>query len=308
MRRIHIIGFGSQGSAWAECLKASGWQVEVYLNRREGRSFEKAYALGYAPRLMPELPLELAKNPQNPALIAMLCPDHLIAPLYAEYIAQAKTPLTLVLAHGYAVYAGELTTLSSGHNVALLAPKAIGPKLLAAHQNTRPNAHHLVAAFAVPVQFDDVRALAHGLGFSDENLVTATFEQEAVGDLISEQALLCGGVFTLLEMTMQNMARAGVPDRLIREECLTELELIAGMLRERGPAVTLTSISQAAQAGTIAMRERLLKLGLQKVVDDAADDVIEKRFVTFMRKAPWRDEVKKLNERLTQWDERLNKK
>ena len=306
MPHVHIVGFGSQGHAWAECLKASGWQVDVYLSRHEGRSYEKAVSLGYAPRLVQDLPSLLAKTPEN--LVAMLCPDHLIAPLYREYLAAAKTPVTLVLAHGYAVYAGELSTLSPGHHVALLAPKAIGPKLLAAHQSARPAPHSLVAAFHAPLGSGDVKGLARALGFSDANLVTATFEQEAIGDLISEQALLCGGVFTLLEMTMQNMAKAGVPDRLIREECLTELELIAGMLRERGPAVTLSSISQAAQAGTISMRERLLKMGLQKVVDEAADDVIQKRFVNFMNKAPWRDEAKKLTERLAQWQERFNNK
>src|SRR5688572_26048760 len=105
-----LLGFGSQGSAWAECLKASGWMVDVYLPRASSgpeSSWSRAESLGFKPRLMSELPKGFSRN--EPALICALTPDHLIGGIYRDYLAPLKdTPLTLVLAHGYAVYAGEL--------------------------------------------------------------------------------------------------------------------------------------------------------------------------------------------------------
>ncbi|MBI3558631.1 MAG: hypothetical protein HY074_20370, partial [Deltaproteobacteria bacterium] len=260
---------------------------------------------GFEPQSTDQLRKALLEDDSDTALIAAMTPDHLIAPIYGDYLAAAARPLTLVLAHGYAVYAGELTHFSPGHEAALLAPKAIGPKLAAAHANAYPNPHHLVAAFhASPARAQQVTQLGLALGFSVDNLVPATFEQEAIGDLISEQTLLCGGIFSLLEWTMNEMTRAGVPARLIHEECLTELELVAGLLRERGMAATFSAISQAAQCGTISMNEQFIKAGLPQLITQQAQGVVAKTFVDYMRRPEWKTKAEALKERLA----RLEKK
>lgn len=306
---IHLIGFGSQGTAWAECLRASGWDVSVYLHRREGTSFERATTSGFRPQSIQELPDRLERKAGEAALIAMLCTDERIGPLYREFIAPVHAPVTLVLAHGYAVYAEDLVRLAPGHEVALLAPKAIGPKLLAAHHAARPGPHNLVAAIHSPEnRRPALLRLALALGFRETNLIEATFEQETVGDLISEQSLLCGGLFALLEWTMETMSESGVPDRLIREECLTELELIAGLLRERGPASTYRAISQAAQCGTTVMRSRLDQLGVREAVRTQAGEVRSRHFAAEMRRGEWREKASELAARLEGWEDRLFRK
>ncbi len=78
----------------------------------------------------------------------------------------------------------------------LLAPKAIGPELRRAFAKGRP--HDLKAATTDLREAPELAALAAGLGFATENLIACTPEMEAVGDLISEQMLLCGGLFTLV--------------------------------------------------------------------------------------------------------------
>lgn len=303
---IHLIGFGSQGTAWAECLRDSGWQVEVYLGRAEGPSHERATQLGFKPRLTRELPATLSKASHS--YVAMMCPDHLIGALYREFLAPVKTPVTLVLATGYAAYAGDLSRLVPGHAIAMIGPKAIGPKLRENFKKTAPGTHELVAAFHAPLGHEaGLIELARGLGFARENLVDATFAQEAIGDLISEQALLCGGIFTLLEWTMENMAMAGIPARLIREECLTELELIASMIREKGPASTLRKISQTAQCGTVAMRRRLEHTGLREALFAQAEDVKNGTFAEFMRAGAWREDAEEIAAKLEKWQRRLMK-
>lgn len=98
------------------------------------------------------------------------------------------------------------------HTFNLCAPKAIGPELREAiievnqksKRQTGANAvvpsHSLKAAFFC--QTEAARKLVfeyatQGMNFAPENLIPATFDQETVGDLISEQLLLCGGVFII---------------------------------------------------------------------------------------------------------------
>src|SRR5690349_5014139 len=103
-KTLHIIGFGSQGSAWAQCLKTSGWKVQVYLSQK-GKSFQRALHLGFDPLLLEELPKNL-QNHSYPHWIALLTPDTAIHSIYDRFISNSPNPVYLILAHGYAVYSG----------------------------------------------------------------------------------------------------------------------------------------------------------------------------------------------------------
>lgn len=308
MPQLHMIGFGSQGAAWAECLRDAGWRVHVYLSRNHGPSFDRARALGFEPNRVQDVALALSNDSAPHALVAMLLPDTQIGPVYRDCIAARlpTRPLTLVLAHGYAVYARDLAHLPEAHELALLAPKAIGPKLRSTFKENFPAPHPLVAGYCASCARDSsTRALAHALGFQNQNLVETTFETEAVGDLISEQALLCGGVLNLLSWTIEAMEKAGVPGRLIREECLTELELIAGLLRARGPEATFSAISQAAQCGTVTMGERLKALGVDKLIATAAAEIASGRFVETLRASKWREQAQDFKNHLASLEKKL---
>lgn len=300
---LYVIGFGSQAQAWAQCLRASGWSIEIYLSRPEGKSGQRARELGFA-QVQPLS--ELATLPSD-ALVAFLCPDTEIGPVYREQLASLDRPLTLLLAHGYAVYADDLKPARPSHELALFAPKAIGPKIWSLYQEARGDFHRLVAGFSASSErAPHVIALGRAMGFARERMVSATFEQEAVGDLLSEQGLLCGGVFTLLEWTLEAMKKAGVPEELMREECLTELELVAGLLRERGPAATYKVISQAAQAGTIAMQDALNSSGARAHFDAQLAQVLDRRFTKYFSEGAWKPGALALTKRLEHWQSELN--
>jgi ketol-acid reductoisomerase len=306
-QKIHLVGFGSQGSAWAQCLRQSGWDVNVYLARKS-KSFDQAAELGFSPLLLAYLPQQVADT-STPHWIGMLCPDDATPMIYGDILANCPAPIRLVLAHGYVVYSGDLKLNSPLHQVTLLAPKAIGPKLRQNFLETFPLPHRLVAAITAPKEsLEFLKEIARGLGFSDPAMVQATFDEETIGDLMSEQGLLCGGAFNLLEWTMEAMAKAGIPDALIREECLTELELIAGMIRERGPAQTFKMISQAAQCGTIAMAERLEASKLKQGFMAQMETVQNREFAKFYKSKEWRAKALAFTDRLSVWEDRLNPK
>jgi len=303
---VHIVGFGSQGSAWAQCLRASGWDVQVYLSNTGGKTLAIAEKLGFKSHALKDLPLHLSQGTTQPQWIALLCPDGVIAPVYADYLRSSPQEIRLILAHGYVVYANELNLAGPHHRVTLLAPKAIGPKLLQNFQNSSPAPHHLAAAFwAHPDDQECLRQIARGLGFAPTSLIPASFEQEAIGDLISEQGLLCGGVFNLLELTMNAMQKAGIPDALIQEECITELELISGLIRERGVAQSFQAISQAAQCGTASMAEKLEAAGIREIFETQAAFVQSREFVGYFRSHQWQDHIRQFTERLSRWEERF---
>jgi ketol-acid reductoisomerase len=307
-KTVFFVGFGSQARAWAQCLRASDWHARVYLSRPDGPSAGVARELGFEPRALAELPRDLAARPSHsaPALVPMLCPDTAIGPMYREYLAALDTPLTLILAHGYAVYARELAPARPAHELALFAPKAIGPKIWALYQDARGGTHRLVAGFqSSPDRESQLREFARAMGFAPENLARATFEQEAVGDLLSEQGLLCGGVFTLLEWTLEAMRDAGIPEALMREECLTELELIAGLMRERGPATTFRAISQAAQCGTVAMQDKLNQSNARGFFKAQLQEVLDRRFADHFRSNRWKPAAEALTARLEDWEKKL---
>ncbi|MGE0616290.1 MAG: hypothetical protein AB7P04_11680 [Bacteriovoracia bacterium] len=287
---IHIVGFGSQGSAWAQCLRQSGQEVHIYLHR-SGEGFRRAQELGFSVSLLPELATSLARGPK-PGVVAMLLPDLQVGKVYRDFLAGVPDPLAIVLAHGYAVYAGDLRDLSPGHDPILLAPKAIGPKLLSHFQDARRESstgtHTLVAASSAPFHRREVAAaLARDLGFAPKNIVETSFEKETIGDLMSEQGLLCGTMFPFLTWTMAAMRDAGVPEALIREECLSEMELIAGLVRGDGPQATWDRISEVAKVGTVAMRDRLERLGARDALSRQFAEILDGRFVEYVRAREW---------------------
>lgn len=298
-RHLHLIGYGSQAKAWSAILRDTGYSVSIALRGPESASWSQAITDGFDP-----ITLEQCREvvlSRSSSTIAFLCPDHIIGSLYQKYFAEIPRELTLVLAHGYAVYSGELITRNALHQIALLAPKSIGPQLraafLSAKEKGRPF-HDRTAAISEQTPSD----LTSALGFSKENLVLTNPETEAVGDLLSEQGLLCGGLFTMIDWTISSMRAANIPDRLIQEECVTELLLIAGLIQERGLETTLRSISQAALAGASLMNESLESSGARKAFDERLSRVLTKNFVQDYKSDSWKTNAAALFEKMKNYE------
>jgi len=319
-----VIGYGSQGRAWSQCLtdyveKSSSRSeshyenVRVYLARK-GPSWQKAVEDGLEPALLDELPRNLSQDiPSHhsldePPLVVLLCPDDRIPSVYGDFLSQVKTPLTLVLGHGYVLYEGTTPPLSPGHEWALLAPKAIGPQLRRHFQESMESDtfHSLkMGFFASETRRTSVLKLAESLRFKQESLVPVRPELEAVGDLISEQGLLCGTLLTFMEWTLEAMESAGVPPQLIREECFTELELVAGLVRDQGPAKTLEAISTAARAGAVSMKRKLESKGAKTAFQLQVQETLSKDFAHFLSERKWEPEAQEWVKRFQKWEEKL---
>lgn len=264
IRTIHIFGLGSQAQAWVRALTRHDWRIFLYL-RNPSKAVE---VLGMLP---PSVTIHLPKDSTlliqaHPGPLALLLTDRAIPEIYETHLKQMNRPLHLILAHGIAMTAGWLKPLEH-HSVSLLAPKAIGQELDENHARAFPAPHGLKAAFAPSSSLlpclptfsprAELLELALSLGFTDSTLIPCTLDEETYGDLISEQGLLCGGLWSLLKWTLLSMKKAGIPDALIQEECFRELELIASILKKYGPAGTFERISSTALEGALQMQESL---------------------------------------------------
>ncbi len=302
-REVALVGLGSQGQAWALNLLDSGWTVKAYVRLGASRlAAEELARIAKAGEAFSIRDIDRLKTDADlPRLVAMTTPDPAIGEIYQSYLSGRKEPLELVVLHGMAVHTGQLK-VSRGHHVSMLAPKAIGPKLRSEYEEMKKTrrTHHGLKAAVCPGGSDDraLRALAFGLGFTSTNLISVDFRTETLADWLSEQTLLCGGVFPLLAWTMQTLRKQGVPERLIKEECITELELIASLIRERGPEVAFSKISQLAKAGASVFAHELERLGVKAAIEAQWNALDSGAFEKQLATQSWREWATRLEDDL----------
>ena len=254
---VGIIGYGSQGHAHAQNLKDSGCQVVVGL--REGsKSREKAESDGLRVLTVPEL----AKKAD---IIVMLAPDTLHKNIYYESVEKNLVPgNTLMFAHGFVIHYGQIIP-PPDVDVVMIAPKSPGhmvrqvytegkgtPAIVAVHQDASGKARDIALAYA------------KGIGCSRAGVIETTFAEETETDLFGEQAVLCGGVSSLIKAGFETLVEAGYQPEIAYFECLHELKLIIDLIYQGGLNYMRYSVSHTAEYGDYTRGPR--------VIDDMTKD------------------------------------
>jgi ketol-acid reductoisomerase len=250
-KTVAIIGYGSQGHAHALNLKDSGVSVVVGL-RKDSPSWTKAEKAGLA-----------VMNTEHAAreadVIMILLPDELHAQTYREQIAPFLRPgKYLAVAHGFSIHFGQIVA-PKDVNVFMVAPKGPGhlvrseyvkgagvPCLLAVHQDPSKNTREVGLAYA--------RAIGGGRA----GIIETTFREETETDLFGEQAVLCGGLTSLMTAGFETLVEAGYSPEMAYFECLHEMKLIVDLVYEGGISNMRYSISNTAQFGDLTRGPRVV--------------------------------------------------
>jgi ketol-acid reductoisomerase len=241
-RQIAVIGYGSQGHAHARNLAESGADVLVGLYPGS-RSAADAQSAG-----LEVLPVSEAAKRAD--LVMVLLPDHLQAPVYRHEIEPGLVEgNALFFAHGFNIHYGQIVP-PEGVDVCMVAPKGPGhlvrrtytegtgvPALLAVAQDASGHARELALAYA------------KGIGATRAGVLETTFAEETETDLFGEQAVLCGGVSSLVQKGYETLVEAGYQPEIAYFECLHELKLIVDLLYEGGFKRMRYSISDTAEYG-----------------------------------------------------------
>ena len=241
-KQIAVIGYGSQGFAQANNLKDSGCNVTVGL-RAESASWEKAANAGL--KVLP-----VAQAAADADIVMMLVPDELAPDIYAREVAESITPgKYLAFSHGFSIHYKFIEPPADA-NVFMVAPK--GPGHLVRHEYKRgAGVPCLLAVNQDPT--GDTKAIglayASAIGGGRAGIIETSFREETETDLFGEQAVLCGGLTSLIKAGFETLTEAGYSPEMAYFECLHEMKLIVDLLYEGGISEMRYSISNTAQFG-----------------------------------------------------------
>ncbi|WP_297483725.1 ketol-acid reductoisomerase [Sulfurimonas sp.] len=275
-KKVAMIGFGSQGHAHAENLRDSGVEVIVGL-RKGGSSWAKAEAKGFEV-------FTVAEATAQANVIMILLPDEDQARIYKEEIEpNLNAGDTIAFGHGFNIHYASIIP-AADINVTMIAPKAPGhtvrsefvrgggiPDLIAVGNNPSGNTKELALSYA------------SAIGGGRTAIIETTFKDETETDLFGEQAVLCGGVSSLVQAGFETLTEAGYAPEMAYFECLHELKLIVDLMFEGGIADMRYSISNTAEYGDYVSGKRVInaesKAAMKEILKEIQDGRFAKDFI-----------------------------
>ncbi len=250
-KRVAVIGYGSQGHAHALNLRDNGCHVIVGLPTGS-KSREKAEADG----LQVMTPAAAAEQAD---VIMMLIPDQHHREVFERDTRPGLAPGKLLLtAHGFSLHYSQIVP-PADIDVAMVAPKSPGhmmrrlfvegvgvPALWAVYQDATGNAEALTLSYA------------RAIGSTRAGVLRTTIGEETETDLFGEQAVLCGGVTSLIRAGFETLVAAGYQPELAYFECMHEMKLIVDLMYQGGMSYMRYSISDTAEYGDYVSGPRII--------------------------------------------------
>jgi ketol-acid reductoisomerase len=164
----------------------------------------------------------------------------------------------LMFAHGFNIHFNQITP-PKNIDVSMIAPKGPGylvrkeftqqrgvPALVAVHQNYSGQAKELALAYA------------KGIGATRAGVFETTFKEECETDLFGEQAVLCGGVTSLMKAGFETLVEAGYQPEMAYFECINEMKLIVDLIYEGGFSFMRSAISNTAEYGDYITQNKVI--------------------------------------------------
>jgi len=270
-KKVAMIGFGSQGHAHAENLRDSGVEVIVGL-RKGGSSWAKAEAKGFSV-------MSVAEASAAADIVMILLPDENQADVYANEIASnLQSGSTIAFGHGFNIHYGRIHP-AKDINVMMVAPKAPGhtvrseflkgggiPDLIAVDRDPNGNTKELALSYA------------SAIGGGRTGIIETTFKDETETDLFGEQAVLCGGITSLIQAGFETLTEAGYPEEMAYFECLHETKLIVDLIFEGGIADMRYSISNTAEYGDMVSGPRVIGESSRQAMKDILKEIQNGQF------------------------------
>ncbi|MFC2010851.1 ketol-acid reductoisomerase [Chloroflexota bacterium] len=273
---IGIIGYGSQGHAHAQNLKDSGCQV-IVAEAKGSDGWNNAERAGFRV-------LTATETAKEADVIVMLAPDQSQRDIYYQSIEKELVPgNTLMFAHGFNIHYGQITP-PPGIDVSMIAPKCPGhmlrqlytedkgpPAIVAVHQDVSGKAMNMALAYA------------KGIGCSRAGVIETTFAEETETDLFGEQAVLCGGITSLIKAGFETLVEADYQPEIAYFEILHELKLIIDLIYQGGLSYMRYSVSDTAEYGDYTRGPRVIddmvKGEMEQILTEIQDGTFAKEWI-----------------------------
>ncbi|SUZ69705.1 uncharacterized protein METZ01_LOCUS22559 [marine metagenome] len=265
-KNVVIVGYGSQGHAHANNLKDSGGNVTVAL-RSDSSSWVKAETAGLEVK-------EVSEAVKDADMVMVLIPDELQSDIYKNEIENnIKEGAVLAFAHGFNIHF-EMIVPRADLDVIMIAPKGPGhtvrsqfesgagvPCLLAVHKDISGNAKSIGLSYACAI------------GSGRAGIIETNFKDETETDLFGEQAVLCGGLTSLIQTGYEVLVENGYPPEMAYFECLHEVKLIVDLIYEGGLQNMRYSISNTAEYGDYVSGPKVVNADTKQVMESILDRI-----------------------------------
>ncbi|WP_135534380.1 MULTISPECIES: ketol-acid reductoisomerase [Halostella] len=258
-KTVAVLGYGSQGHAHALNLHESG--VDVVVGLRENSS---SRAAAEDEGLTVATPDDAAAAAD---IVSVLVPDTVQPAVFEAIEDELDEGDTLQFAHGFNIHYNQIQP-PEHVDVTMVAPKSPGhlvrrnyeqnqgtPGLIAVYQDVSGEAK------------EEALAYAEGIGCTRAGVIETTFQEEVETDLFGEQAVLCGGVTSLVKHGYETLVDAGYSPEMAYFECMNELKLIVDLMYEGGLGEMWDSVSDTAEYGGLVKGD--------EIVDDHAREKME---------------------------------
>jgi ketol-acid reductoisomerase len=250
-KTVAILGFGSQGHAHGQNLRDSGIKV-IVANRKDSPNGKLAIQQGFDP-----VSVEDAVKAAD--LIIVTLPDEVQPGVYTKSIApHLKAGKAFGATHGFNIHFKTIVP-PKDVDIVMVAPKGPGhlvrsefergggvPCLVAVHQNATGKAREISLAWA------------RGIGGARSGVIETNFKDECETDLFGEQAVLCGGLASLIKAGFETLTEAGYPPEMAYFECVHEVKLIVDLIYQGGLDYMRYSISNTAEYGDLTRGPRVV--------------------------------------------------
>jgi ketol-acid reductoisomerase len=249
-KRIAVIGYGSQGRGQSLNLRDSG--LDVVIGLRPGKSWDAAAKDGMKV-------MKVADAVKSADIVQILLPDESQGAVFRnEILPNLKENKCLMFSHGFNIHFGQIVPPATV-DVIMVAPKGPGfmvrrqyeegkgvPALIAVHQDSTGKAHQIALAYA------------KGIGATRAVVLETSFREETETDLFGEQAVLCGGITSLIKAGFETLVDAGYAPEMAYLEVLHETKLIVDLIYEGGLTNMRKYVSNTAQYGDLTRGPRVI--------------------------------------------------
>ena len=272
LKKVAIVGFGSQGHAHALNLKDSGVKEVVVALRENSPSIQKAESAGLKV-------MSISDAAEWADVLMILAPDELQSGIHKNHVEQRiKQGASLAFAHGLNIHY-DLIKAREDLDVFMIAPKGPGhlvrteyqkgggvPCLMAVHKDSTGKAKDLALSYASAV------------GGGRSGIIETTFKDECETDLFGEQVVLCGGLVELIKKGFETLTEAGYPPEMAYFECLHEVKLIVDLIYEGGIANMNYSISNTAEYGEYVSGKKIVDDKTKERMKEVLKDIQSGKF------------------------------
>jgi ketol-acid reductoisomerase len=294
-KRITLIGYGNQGKAHAKNLRDSGLDIII-----GARNPQTAQDDGFQVVSIAEA--------SDADLIIIALPDDVQGDVFTKLIEpNLRDGATLGFIHGFSILYKTIEP-KEGIGVVMVAPKGPGvtvrdrfkagtgvPALLAVHQENKSTTARDIAI-----------AWATGIGSARTGILESTFQHETETDLFGEQAIIVGGLTTLIKASFETLVSAGYPPSLAYIECCHEVKQVADIIFDKGIAEMMADISNTAEIGAYEAMDILddsqLRSKLQTLLSNVQNGTFAKRLVTQQIKSKRKElanhEIERIGEKI----------